>query len=96
MPTGKKPTPEQIVAILRRVEQEEAEAICRNVNISDALPPEAAVWRDGIERGEGAQGAARRERQPQTAGHRSGPDIQVIKGVNKMVSPSQRHHGERF
>jgi len=37
MPKGKKHTPEQIVAILRRVEQgEAAEAVCRNVNISEA------------------------------------------------------------
>ena len=37
MPKGKKHTPEQIVAILRRVEQgEAAETVCRNVNISEA------------------------------------------------------------
>ncbi len=37
MPKGKKPTPEQIVAILRQVEQgEAAEAVCRSVNISEA------------------------------------------------------------
>ena len=37
MPKGKKPTPEQIVAILRRVDQgETAETVCRNVNISEA------------------------------------------------------------
>ena len=37
MPKGKKHTPEQIVAILRRVDQEEtAEAVCRNVDISEA------------------------------------------------------------
>ena len=37
MPKGKKHTPEQIVAILRRVDQgETAEAVCRNVNISEA------------------------------------------------------------
>ena len=37
MPKGKKHTPEQIVAILRRVEQgEAAEAVCRSVNISEA------------------------------------------------------------
>ena len=36
MPKGKKHTPEQIVAILRRVEQGEAEeAVCRNVNNSE-------------------------------------------------------------
>jgi len=37
MPNGKKHTPEQIVAILRRVEQgEAAEAVCRSVNIGEA------------------------------------------------------------
>ena len=37
MPKGKNHTPVQIVAILRRVDQgETAEAICRNVNISEA------------------------------------------------------------
>lgn len=37
MPKGKKHTPEQIVAILRRIEQgETAEAVCRDVNISQA------------------------------------------------------------
>jgi len=37
MPKGKKHSPEQIVGILRRVEQgETAEAVCRNVNISQA------------------------------------------------------------
>jgi len=37
MPKGKKHTPQQIVAILRRVDQgETAEAVCRNVNISEA------------------------------------------------------------
>lgn len=37
MPKGKKHTPEQIVAILRRVDQgETAETVCRNVNISEA------------------------------------------------------------
>jgi putative transposase len=34
---GKKHTPEQIVAILRRLESgETAEAVCRNVDISEA------------------------------------------------------------
>ena len=37
MPKGKKHTPEQIVAILRRLETgETAEAVCRSVNISEA------------------------------------------------------------
>jgi putative transposase len=37
MPKGKKHKPEQIVAILRRVEQgEAAEAVCRSANISAA------------------------------------------------------------
>ena len=37
MPKGKKHTPEQIVAILRRLESgETAEAVCRSVNISEA------------------------------------------------------------
>ncbi len=37
MPKGKKHTPEQIVAILRRIEQgEPAEAVCREVNIRQA------------------------------------------------------------
>ncbi len=37
MPNGKKHTPEQVVAILRRVEKgEAAEAVCRNANISEA------------------------------------------------------------
>jgi putative transposase len=37
MPKGKRHTPEQIVAILRRIEQgEAAEALCRSVNISEA------------------------------------------------------------
>lgn len=37
MPKGKKHTPEQIVAILRRLETGEmAEAVCRSVNISEA------------------------------------------------------------
>jgi putative transposase len=37
MPKGKKHTPEQIVGILRRIEQgESAEAVCRDVNISQA------------------------------------------------------------
>jgi putative transposase len=37
MPKGKKHTPEQIVGILRRMEQgESAEAVCRDVNISQA------------------------------------------------------------
>jgi putative transposase len=37
MPQGKKHTPEQIVAILRRLESgETAEAVCRSVNISEA------------------------------------------------------------
>jgi putative transposase len=37
MPKGKKHTPEQIVSILRRIEQgEAAEAVCRSVNISEA------------------------------------------------------------
>jgi len=37
MPKGKKHTPEQIVGILRRIEQgETAEAVCRDVNISQA------------------------------------------------------------
>jgi len=37
MPKGKRHTPEQIVAILRRIEQgEAAEAVCRSVNISEA------------------------------------------------------------
>ena len=37
MPKGKKHKPEQIVAILRRVDQgETAESVCRNVNISEA------------------------------------------------------------
>jgi putative transposase len=37
MPKGKKHTPEQIVAILRRIEQgEAAEAVCRSANISEA------------------------------------------------------------
>jgi hypothetical protein len=35
MPKGKKHTPEQIVGILRRMEQgETAEAVCRDVNIT--------------------------------------------------------------
>jgi putative transposase len=37
MPKGKKHSPEQIVGILRRVDQgETAEAVCRAVNISEA------------------------------------------------------------
>ena len=37
MPKGKKHTPEQIVAILRRLDSgETAEAVCRSVNISEA------------------------------------------------------------
>ena len=37
MPKGKKHPPEQIVAILRRLETgETAEAVCRSVNISEA------------------------------------------------------------
>jgi putative transposase len=37
MPKGKKHTPEQIVGILRRIEHgETAEAVCREVNISQA------------------------------------------------------------
>ena len=37
MPKGKNHTPEQIVAILRRLESgETAEAVCRSVNISEA------------------------------------------------------------
>ena len=37
MPKGKKHTPEQIVAILRRLESgETAEAVCRSVNSSEA------------------------------------------------------------
>ena len=37
MPKGQKHTPEQIVAILRRLETgETAEAVCRSVNISEA------------------------------------------------------------
>jgi hypothetical protein len=37
MPNGKKHTAEQVVAMLRRVEQgEAAEAVCRNMNISEA------------------------------------------------------------
>ena len=37
MPKGNKHTPEQIVAILRRLESgETAEAVCRSVNISEA------------------------------------------------------------
>jgi putative transposase len=37
MPKGKKHTPEQIVAILRRLESgETAEAVCRSVNLSEA------------------------------------------------------------
>ena len=37
MPKGKKHTPEQIVAILRRLESgETAEAVCPSVNISEA------------------------------------------------------------
>jgi len=37
MPKGKKHTPEQIVAILRRLETgETAEAVCRSMNISEA------------------------------------------------------------
>ena len=37
MPKGKKHTPEQIVAILRRLETgETVEAVCRSVNISEA------------------------------------------------------------
>ena len=37
MPKGKNHTPEQIVAILRRLETgETAEAVCRSVNISEA------------------------------------------------------------
>lgn len=37
MPKGKKHTPEQIVAILRRIEGgETAQAVCREVNISEA------------------------------------------------------------
>jgi putative transposase len=37
MPKGKKHTPEQIVAILRRVDSGEAiQAVCREVNISEA------------------------------------------------------------
>ena len=37
MPKGKKHTPEQIVAILRRLESgETAEAVCRSVNVSEA------------------------------------------------------------
>lgn len=37
MPKGKKHTPEQIVAILRRLDSgETAQAVCREVNISEA------------------------------------------------------------
>jgi putative transposase len=37
MPKGKKHTPEQIVGILRRIEGgEAAQAVCREVNISEA------------------------------------------------------------
>lgn len=37
MPKGKKHTPEQIVAILRRIDSgEAANAVCREVNISEA------------------------------------------------------------
>ncbi|MEO5960652.1 MAG: transposase [Opitutaceae bacterium] len=37
MPKGKKHTPEQIVAILRRIDSgETAQAVCREVNISEA------------------------------------------------------------
>ena len=37
MPKGKKHTPEQIIAILRRIDQgETAEAVCRSTNISAA------------------------------------------------------------
>ena len=37
MPKGKKHTPEQIVAILRRLESgETADAVCRSVNLSEA------------------------------------------------------------
>ena len=37
MPTGKKHTPEQIVAIMRRVDSgETAQAVCRELNISEA------------------------------------------------------------
>lgn len=37
MPKGKKHTPEQIIAILRRIDGgEAAQAVCREVNISEA------------------------------------------------------------
>lgn len=37
MPKGKKHTPEQIVGILRRIENgQTAEAVCREINISEA------------------------------------------------------------
>ena len=37
MPKGKKHTPEQIVAILRRIDSgETAQAVCRELNISEA------------------------------------------------------------
>jgi putative transposase len=37
MPKGKKHTPEQIIGILRRIDQGEAAvAVCRDVNISEA------------------------------------------------------------
>ena len=37
MPKGKKHSPEQIIGILRRIESEEtAQAVCREVNISEA------------------------------------------------------------
>lgn len=96
MPKGKNHTPVQIVAILRRVDQgETAEAICRNVNISEATLYRWKQQYGAMEIDEVKELKALREENARLKRLVADQvlNIQVLKEVNaKMVSPSQRRH----
>ena len=96
MPKGKKHTPEQVVAILRRVDQgETAAAVYRNVNIS-----ETTLYRRKQQYGAMGPDEVKELKALRDENARlkrlvadQALNIQVLKEVNaKTVSPSPRRH----
>ena len=88
MPKGEKPTPEQIVAILRRIEQgEAAEAVCRNVNISEATLHRWKQQYGAMEMEELKERKALRDEnaRPKRLVADQALDIQVLKEVNSKT-----------
>jgi putative transposase len=99
MPKGKKHTPEDIVTILRRVEQgEAAEVVCRSVNISEATLYRWKQQYGAMELDQVKEVKALREENVRLKRLVADQalNIQVLKEVNsKMVIPSQPPRGRK-